>query len=88
MVFQATLFKVPGKGGWTFAPVPEAHAPTAAGAWGRAPVVAVVDGQRWRTSVWRDRTHGWLLAVPAKIRRGKSHGDVVEVSISADLEPR
>ena len=43
-----------------------------------------VDGKTWNTSVWRDRTHGTLLAVPKRIRAGKEEGDVVIVS----LEPR
>ena len=83
MSFTATLFKWPGKGGWTFVSVPDTHAPEAAGPWGRTPVLATVDGLTWRTSAWRDREHGWLLPVPAKVRRGKHAGDTVEV----DLEP-
>ena len=82
--FLATLFRSPGKGGWTFAPVPEAHAPLRTGPWGRVPVVATVDGKRWSTSVWHDKTHGCLLAVPKRIRGDKGDGDVVEVSIEED----
>lgn len=82
--FQATLFKIPGKGGWTFAPVPEEAAPEASGAWGMTPVTATVNGQTWSTSVWRDRAHGVLLPVPAKVRGALGDGDVVEVSLEVD----
>ena len=83
-MFKAKLFKYPGPGGWTFARIPEKHAVPATHPWGRTPVFATVDGTRWSTSVWRDKKHGTLLAVPAKIRGGKGDGDVVEVT----LEPR
>ena len=52
--FTTTLFTIPGKGGWTFAPIPEQHAPEVAGPWGRTPVVATVDGVTWSTSAWLD----------------------------------
>jgi hypothetical protein len=77
--FVATLFLYPGKGGWTFAPVPDAHAPPVTRGWGRTPVTATVDGVTWETSVWRDKQHGTLLAVPARVRRDKRDGDAVEV---------
>jgi hypothetical protein len=32
--FTATLRRVPGKGGWVFAPVPVEHAPSVVLAWG------------------------------------------------------
>jgi hypothetical protein len=67
-----------------FAPVPDEHAPEAAGPFGRVPVVATVDGLTWATSVWRDKKAGWLLPVPAKVRRGKDDGDVVVVEIGVD----
>ncbi len=44
-------------------------------------MIAIVDGITWKTSVWRDKNSGWLLAVPKKVRRGKGDGDVVTVSI-------
>jgi len=83
--FEATLMKWSGKGAWTFAPVPVQHAPDIVGSWGRTPVIATVDGMSWATSVWRDKTHGTLLPVPARIRRGKGHGDLVVVEIEMDL---
>lgn len=79
--FQAKLFRYPGKGGWTFAPIPDAHAPDVTHGWGRTPVVATVDGQTWQTSVWRDKSGQTLLPVPKHIRNGKEGGDWVEVSI-------
>jgi len=84
MTFEAILRRTPTAGSWVFAPVPEEHAPSAAGPFGRVPVVATVDGHPWATSVWRNRDGDWLLAVPAKIRRGKDHGDVVLVQIEID----
>ena len=82
--FTAVLWRMPGKGGWTFAPVPDVHAPDIAGPWGRTPILATVDGETWATSVWRDTRHGWLLPVPARIRKGKGHGDTVVVELAED----
>lgn len=79
--FRATLWRWPGKGGWTFVSVPADAAPPPSEPWGRAPVEATVDGTTWSTSVWHDRTHGALLPVPARVRLGKGEGDEVEVSL-------
>ena len=79
--FTAELFTYPGKGGWTFAPVPERFAPPVTEGWGRTPVEATVDGTTWHTSVWRERSGRTLLAVPKHVRRGKGHGDSVRVRI-------
>lgn len=86
--FTTTLFKIPGKGGWTFAPVPASLAPEVAGPWGMTPVRAELDGRAWATSLWRDKTHGTLLPVPAKVRGGKGDGDTVEISLELDLGRR
>ena len=83
--FTAELFRIPGKGGWTFAPVPERCAPSTTLAWGRTPVIAVVDGHRWKTSVWRERSGRTLLPVPKAARGGKGHGDRVRVRLEFDL---
>jgi hypothetical protein len=77
--FSSVLFRIQGKGGWTFAPVPERLAPAATEAWGRSPVLATVDGQAWKTSVWRERSGRTLLPVPRKVRGDKDDGDTVEV---------
>ena len=76
--FKATLMKVPGKGGWTFAPVPEEEAPQVSGAWGMTPVQATV------TSVWRDRVEGVLLPIPARVRGALGDGDEVLVEVVVD----
>jgi hypothetical protein len=81
MAFKAVLFRYPGPGGWTFAPVPAALAPPVTEGWGRTPVLASVDGRSWETSVWRDKKHGTLLPVPKKIRGKKEAGEEVEVEI-------
>ena len=80
--FSSILFRVEGKGGWTFATVPEQFAPSHAGAWGRIPVEATVDSYTWKTSVWRERSGRTLLPVPKAVRRGKEHGDTVEVRLA------
>ncbi|MFE9690916.1 DUF1905 domain-containing protein [Micromonospora sp. NPDC005806] len=82
--FEATLIRWSGAGGWVFAQVPQAHAPDAAGPFGRVPVTATVDGRTWPTSVWRDRRAGWLLPVPARIRAGKDDGDTVSIALEVD----
>jgi hypothetical protein len=83
--FEATLVRWSGPAAWVFAPVPDEHAPDRPGPFGRVPVVATVDGTTWSTSVWRDKSSGWLLPVPAKVRRGKDDGDTVTVEIEVDL---
>ena len=80
--FTAELFRYPGKGGWTFASVPDDFAPPVTHGWGRTPVRATVDGHSWETSVWHDTKSGrTLLAVPKKIRGNLGHGDRVRVKI-------
>jgi hypothetical protein len=79
--FSSTLFRHPGKGGWTFAPVPAEHAPPVTRGWGRTPVVATVDGRSWTTSVWRGKDGRTLLPVPRHIRGPKGGGDLVEVAL-------
>lgn len=82
--FKAILFKYPGKGGWTFAPVPPELAPPVGGPFGMTPVLARLDGREWRTTVWRERSGAVLLPAPAKVRGAKKAGDEVEVEIEAD----
>ena len=82
--FTGELVEWDGPAAWHFVRVPEVHAPDFAGAFGRVPVVATVDGVTWATSVWRDKSSGWMLAVPKKVKGGKGDGDVVTVSIEVD----
>ena len=83
--FTSTLFRVPGKGGFVFAPVPAEHAPTVTLGWGRTPVHATVNGRAWDTSVWREKSGRTLLAVPARVRGDKDHADVVEVRLEYSI---
>lgn len=80
--FRARLWRYPGPGGWTFARIPDKHAPPATHGWGRTPVRATVDGQSWATSVWRDRQHGTLLPVPRRRLGDKAAGDFVRVALA------
>jgi hypothetical protein len=45
------------------------------------PVVATVDGHRWKTSVWRERSGRVLLPVPKAVRGTKRDGDRVRVAL-------
>lgn len=82
MRFKSRLFRWPGPGGWHFAKVPKRHAPPVTADFGRTPVRATVDGITWDTSVWRDKKHGTLLAVPKRVRGEKGHGDAVEIELA------
>lgn len=82
MRFRAKLYRYPGPGGWVFAVIPKKHTPKATQPWGRTPVTATVDGHTWKTSVWKSKTHGCLLAVPKKLRGGKDDGDTVSVELA------
>ena len=79
--FVSELFRYPGKGGWTFAPVPAEYGPPFKLAWGRTPVLATVDGQRWATSVWTERSGRVLLPIPKTVRGNKGEGDTVTIEL-------
>ena len=79
--FKAVLSRYPGKGGWTFAPVPEDCAPPVTEHWGRTPVTATLHGRQWRSSVWRDRSGKTMLPIPKKVRGELGAGDEVELTI-------
>jgi hypothetical protein len=85
--FTTTLIRYPGKGGWTFAPVPAKLAPPVTRPWGRTPVRAILDGVAWDTSVWRDgKSKGSLLPVPQRIRGRKGSGDRVTVEFTFERD--
>ena len=84
--FRSILFRVPGKGGWVFAPIPPRYAPSQRRPWGRTPVRATVDGHTWNTSVWRSKDGRTLLAIPKKVRGAKDDGDTVVVELSLGWE--
>lgn len=80
--FVARLRTYPGKGGWTFAPVPDEVAPRVTHGWGRTPVRATVQGISWDTSVWRGKDGETLLPIPKRVRGALGHGDEVRVRIA------
>lgn len=82
--FNTVLWKYPG-GNWVFALVPDKFAPPVTHGWGRTPVVATVDGVKWKTSVWRGKDGRTLLAVPKKVRGRKGDGDRVRVRLEFDF---
>jgi hypothetical protein len=82
VAFRAKLWRYPGKGGWHFVTLPEQFAPPVTHGWGRTPVAAVVDGHKWKTSVWRDKRKRTLLAVPKAVRGDKGDGDTVKVKLT------
>lgn len=84
-IFRVKLWRIPGKGGWTFATVPPSHAPSRTLAWGRMPVVATVDGHTWKTSVWREKSGRVLLPIPKAARGNKSEGDMVRILLEFAL---
>ncbi|MDP2013406.1 MAG: DUF1905 domain-containing protein, partial [Actinomycetota bacterium] len=71
-------------GTWVFVRVPDNCAPDEAGAWGRTPILATVDGHTWATSVWRDSRHGWLLPIPKARRKNKSADHRYRVELRED----
>lgn len=85
--FTATLFRVEGKGGWTFVALPGSVSPPVTGSWGMTPVIATVDGMTWKTTIWRDaKSERRLLPVPKRIRSRKVDGDKVAVELRLDRE--
>jgi len=75
--FTVMLFRCLGPSGWHFTPVPDEHVPPVTHGRGRTPVIATIDGQPWKASVWRDKSNQTLLAVPKRVRGAKDAGDLV-----------
>jgi len=84
MSFESTLVRWPGPAAWVFTSIPGENARPLPDPFGRVPVVATVDGVTCGRASGRDRESGWLLAVPARIRQGKDHGQSVTISIAVD----
>ena len=82
--FCARMWRYSGPAGWFFLTVPDEHAPSVTYAWGRAPVMAEVDGRAWKTSAWREKSGRTLLPVPRAIRGSKGDGDEVKVRLRFD----
>jgi hypothetical protein len=79
--FKSKLIKFPGTGGWTFAEVPKKFSPPFKLEWGRTPVNATVDGKKWKTSVWTEKSGRILLPVPKNIRGDKTEGGFVSIEL-------
>jgi Domain of unknown function (DUF1905) len=84
--FVSKLLRYPGKGGWTFAPIPRKLPLPVTRPWGRTPVRAVVDGILWETSIWRDTKTNGHLGGTGRIRGRKRSGDAVTVEFAFDPE--
>jgi hypothetical protein len=53
--------------------------------WGRSTVVATVDGNEWKASVWREKSGRTLLPVPKAARGEKGDGDTVTVRLAFNV---
>ena len=84
--FDAALVEWDGPSAWHFVEIPTDFAPDFAGAFGRVPVTADVDGHTWSTSVWRGKDGSWLLPVPKAVRGRKTDGDTITASIEVDAD--
>jgi len=82
--FRTTLARITGKAGWTYVRIPVRLAPPITRAWGRTPVLAVVDGVAWQTSVWRSKDGSGFLPVPKRVRGDKEEGARVTVAFEFD----
>ena len=92
--FRATLARITGKAtpagkvrppgtpaaGWTYVRIPTRLAPPITRAWGRTPVLAVVNGVAWQTSVWRSKDGSGFLPVPKRVRGDEEEGARVTVA--------
>jgi hypothetical protein len=88
----APLWLWTGEGGsWHFITVPESHADEIRaeglgrrGGFGSVKVEATINRVTWRTSVFPQKSGGYILPVKAKVRReaGISAGDTVTVRLS------
>ena len=79
-----------GQGSWHFLTVPEgqaeeirAHSLASCGGFGSVKVEAAIDDVRWRTSVFPQKSGGYILPVKASVRRdaGIAAGDEVSFEI-------
>lgn len=79
-----------GQGSWHFLTVPEeqaveirAHSLLARGGFGSVKVEAVIGEVRWRTSVFPQKSGGYILPVKASVRRdaGIAAGDEVRFEL-------
>jgi hypothetical protein len=79
-----------GQGSWHFLTVPEeqtveirAHSLLSQGGFGSVKVEAIVNGVAWRTSVFPQKSGGYILPVKASVRRdaGIAAGDDVTVEL-------
>lgn len=84
VAFTAKVWRYPGKGGWHFVTLPDKYAPPVTHGWGRTPVLAVVDGHEWKTSVWRGKDGRSLLAIPKHVRGVKRGGASMKVRLTFD----
>lgn len=92
---RVKLWRYPGKAGWCFVTLPKLLSATITkdfGAWkrgwGSLPVVAMIAGVSWKTSIFPDKKAGaYLLPIKAGVRKKASVdiGDTVQLMIEVDV---
>lgn len=94
IIVKSTLWLWNGRGAsWHFVSVPaeqsaeiRAHGLASRGGFGSVKVAAAVNRVRWRTSLFPDRTGGYLLPVKASVRRDADIASGDEVTVELDLQ--
>jgi len=71
---------------WRMAPLPKSFVIKAVQPFGRTPVIAILNGKEWITSLWTQKDGETTIAVPKKIRGTLDEGDEVEISFVYDYD--
>ena len=93
MIIKSTLWRLDGDGvSWHFISIPaeeaieiRAHSLVGRGGFGSVRVEATVNGVSWRTSVFPQKSGGYLLPVKAEVRRRAGIGVDDEVTVELVL---
>ena len=93
--FTAPLWRWDGQAAWHFVTLPpeaaehveDARERVGGGGFGSVPVEVRVGGSTWRTSVFPDRSRGFLLPVKAAVRRAEDLEEGDEVTVHLVTHP-